>query len=157
MKFGIDEFLRNPGVRIPVDLRLEYTAWPSGEEDGAFCEPISVTGEGFLQMGTLYLDLEIRTVVERPCGRCLVPVRTRVVQHEVFPFDLPPGGDTVDLEEPIVGSILASLNPRPLCRQDCRGLCPRCGVNLNEHPNHVCGQPREERRRLGDFLQWKTD
>jgi len=157
MRFKINEFLRQPGVRIPIDLRLDAIDWPSGEEEGAFCEPITITGEGFFQMGTLYLDLEIRTVVERPCGRCLAPVITHVVQREVLPFDLPPGCDTIDLEEPIVGAILASLDPRPLCRQHCRGLCPHCGINLNEHPDHVCAQPREQRRRLGDFLQWKTD
>jgi uncharacterized protein len=25
-----------------------------------------------------------------------------------------------------------------LCKPDCKGLCPHCGINLNEHPDHVC-------------------
>ncbi len=155
MKFRIDEFLDHPGVRLPVDLRLEHVDWPSGEEDGTFCEPITVTGEGVAQMGVLYLDLEIRTLVEQPCGRCLMPVQTQVVRHEVFPLDLPPGRGPIDLEAQIIGSLLATLDPHPLCRRDCRGLCPHCGLNLNEHPDHACLEADEGRRKLGDFLQWK--
>jgi DUF177 domain-containing protein len=32
--------------------------------------------------------------------------------------------------------VLLALTDRPLCREDCRGLCPQCGANLNEK---VCG------------------
>jgi uncharacterized metal-binding protein YceD (DUF177 family) len=157
MTFRISEFLEHPGVRRPIRQRLDDAAWPSGEEDGAFRESITVTGEGFAQMGTLYLDVEIRTLVERRCGRCLIPVQTRVAQHETFSLELPPSGESIDLEGPIVGAILSALDPHPLCRRDCRGLCPHCGANLNEEPDHVCSQAREDRRRLGDFLQWKKE
>jgi uncharacterized protein len=37
--------------------------------------------------------------------------------------------------------LLLSLPTRPLCREDCRGLCPHCGINLNRES---CGC-REER------------
>ena len=40
-------------------------------------------------------------------------------------------GDHVDLSPLITEQFLLSLPTRPLCREDCRGLCPRCGVNLN--------------------------
>ena len=41
-------------------------------------------------------------------------------------------GDEVDLAPLIREQALLALAERPLCRQDCRGLCPQCGVNLNE-------------------------
>lgn len=40
-------------------------------------------------------------------------------------------GDEVDLSPLIREQLLLSLPTRPLCREDCRGLCPRCGANLN--------------------------
>jgi len=40
-------------------------------------------------------------------------------------------GDQVDLSPLIREQFLLSLPTRPLCREDCRGLCPKCGVNLN--------------------------
>ena len=41
-------------------------------------------------------------------------------------------GDEVDLGPLIREEILLALPTRPLCREDCRGLCPRCGTNLNQ-------------------------
>lgn len=41
-------------------------------------------------------------------------------------------GDRIDLLALIKENILLSLPVQPLCREECRGLCPRCGVNLNE-------------------------
>jgi uncharacterized protein len=40
-------------------------------------------------------------------------------------------GDQIDLSPLVVEQFLLSLPTRPLCREDCRGLCPRCGINLN--------------------------
>lgn len=41
------------------------------------------------------------------------------------------GGDVVDLMELLREQVLLALPNKPLCRADCRGLCPRCGVDLN--------------------------
>jgi len=40
-------------------------------------------------------------------------------------------GDQIDLSPLIREQLLLSLPTRPLCREDCRGLCPKCGVDLN--------------------------
>ena len=40
-------------------------------------------------------------------------------------------GEDVDLGPLIREQVLLALPTRPLCREDCRGLCPQCGVNLN--------------------------
>jgi uncharacterized protein len=41
-------------------------------------------------------------------------------------------GDDVDLTPLVREQVLLALTDRPLCREDCRGLCPQCGANLNE-------------------------
>jgi uncharacterized protein len=41
-------------------------------------------------------------------------------------------GDEIDLTPLIREQILLALAERPLCREECRGLCPQCGANLNE-------------------------
>ena len=48
-------------------------------------------------------------------------------------------GDQIDLSPLIREQFLLSLPTRPLCREDCRGLCPKCGVNLN-HTQCDCAQ-----------------
>ena len=41
-------------------------------------------------------------------------------------------GDEIDLTPLIREQVLLELAERPLCREECRGLCPQCGENLNE-------------------------
>ncbi|HKV55600.1 MAG TPA: DUF177 domain-containing protein [Candidatus Binataceae bacterium] len=41
-------------------------------------------------------------------------------------------GEEIDLSPLIREQVLLALTERPLCREECRGLCPHCGANLNE-------------------------
>lgn len=74
------------------------------------------------------------------CRRCLEPasgtLRIQVLEHYTEGGDgsdtYPLVDDVVDLEPMIHDAILLELPLAPLCRTDCRGLCPRCGANLNE-------------------------
>ncbi|MGH9943634.1 MAG: YceD family protein [Pyrinomonadaceae bacterium] len=43
-------------------------------------------------------------------------------------------GDSVDLDELAREQILLALPVRTLCREDCKGLCPNCGADLNAGP-----------------------
>jgi uncharacterized protein len=47
-------------------------------------------------------------------------------------------GEEIDLTPLVHEQILLALPTRPLCGEGCRGLCPRCGANLNAGP---CGCP----------------
>ncbi len=75
-----------------------------------------------------------------PCRRCLRPVAgmLHVDFQELFepvPRDgesYPLGHDRVDLEPLARESLVLDLPLVPLCRDDCRGLCPTCGADLNE-------------------------
>ena len=46
----------------------------------------------------------------------------------------------MDMSEPIRQALLVALPMRPLCRENCRGLCPVCGANRN---NTDCGHHEE--------------
>jgi len=47
--------------------------------------------------------------------------------NEVFVYK----DDEIDLEEMIRQNIVSSLPMQPICMEECRGLCPQCGENLN--------------------------
>lgn len=92
------------------------------------------------------------TRIEVPCARCLEPVRLDVARD----FDLlyrPLGadrkadevsiteaeteigyyqGDSILLEDVLREQILLAVPLRTLCEENCRGLCPHCGRNLND-------------------------
>ena len=51
-------------------------------------------------------------------------------------YPLSEDGSFADLERLMRDTLVGLLPVKPLCRPDCKGLCPECGINLNEHPEH---------------------
>jgi len=74
---------------------------------------------------------EVEAGYEFSCGRCLEPVRQqRADQFDLY-FEITPDTEFIDLTEDIRQELLIVLTGIMLCEEDCRGLCPHCGVNLN--------------------------
>jgi len=68
------------------------------------------------------------------CSSGLAGERGRLDQEDYL---LLQGNDlTVDIVEPVRQALTLAVPLKPLCREDCRGLCPQCGANLNEG---LCG------------------
>ena len=97
------------------------------------------------------LEGHLRTELELPCSRCLDPYRLAVdadfdqrylpasaastdPDREVQEDDLETSyysDDQIDLAELMREQFYLALPMKPLCRDECRGLCPHCGTNLN--------------------------
>ena len=93
----------------------------------------------------------VKTELELPCSRCLEPFRLAVnapfdlrylpasevstdAEREVDDEDLETSfyeNNGIDLNELLREQFYLALPMKPLCRDDCRGLCPQCGTNLN--------------------------
>jgi uncharacterized protein len=77
------------------------------------------------------------------CSRCLTPVEGDVAVHvdELYERDALEGEtyaldeDVLDLEPLVRDALMLELPSAPLCRADCSGLCPTCGVDRN---NETC-------------------
>lgn len=50
-------------------------------------------------------------------------------------------GDTIDLNDAVQEQIVLALPFKPICREDCKGLCPGCGVDLN-HDRCQCADAK---------------
>jgi uncharacterized protein len=59
---------------------------------------------------------------------------------DVFPFD----GETIDLEPLLREQFVLAVPYAPLCREDCKGLCPQCGIDLNSG-TCACEKPIDPR------------
>jgi len=94
------------------------------------------------------------------CRRCLAPAsgELRVAVRELYTEGgdgddtYPLVDDQVDLEPLVHDAVLLELPPAPLCRPDCRGLCPVCGADRNEEPC-ACEAPRDPRWGALDVLR----
>jgi uncharacterized protein len=141
-------------ARGPVQTRGELDqADPLLEGlDVALGAPVHVTGR--LQAtgeGRFYWHGALKTVVTGECRRCLTPVTAPVTadadalftqdaeaEEDPDAYPLAPDATAIDLAPAIRQEVLLAV-PRFLqCREDCRGLCPRCGQDLNAGP---CGCP----------------
>jgi uncharacterized protein len=145
--------LVEPGRRRPLIVRAEDGGHDLG--GGMRTEgEVLFHGTGWTQMGTLYAEGTITASLVRRCRRCLQDVRCPVSLEEEFELEYGAEDDCVDLTPQILGAIAAVYDPLVLCDAECRGLCPRCGADLNIDPEHRCTARQDaDTRRLGDLLR----
>lgn len=110
---------------------------------------------GLLVRATLHTELEVT------CSRCLTSLScplTLNIEEEFFPtidvfygtpMPLPDESDCftidehhiLDLTEAVYQYVMMAIPMKPLCREDCAGICPGCGHNLNLE---ACGCQHQE-------------
>ena len=81
----------------------------------------------------------IRAAFQGECRRCLRPLEgfIDVEVHELYqvqvtdPDAFPIEGDQINLVPMVRETVLLELPEAPVCRPDCAGLCPQCGIDLN--------------------------
>ena len=154
---------RRPGTRReeqrvgPVgelgDLKVAGSVVPADASAAAVAVLDAVLGGG----------IEVIASVEAPwqgeCRRCLRPLggtlhcevrelyRPRSTEEAADPDEdtYPLTGDHLDLRPLVRDALLLELPMAPLCRPDCHGLCPICGVDRNETACSCEGSTRDPR------------
>ncbi len=155
MKITIDDIQEDVSV-----LELECGAAEIGlEAEGIrFTGPVTAKLKLFKQDDGVFIRAELSVSIESECAKCLVPVHrilegTLESQYQPLPEkerdildDAGIGyysGEHIELSEDIVESLLLELPARIVCSEDCKGLCPKCGQNLNEAECDCRLQPEE--------------
>lgn len=128
-----------PDELNPVDERVRLT------------EPATVTGRVRLNGREVLVNGHIDTRTQVECDRCLqqvdVPVSADFTLEYITGSDYEASeaaelteaemavsvfdGDTIDLDEIVKEQILLAVPTRMLCREDCKGICPECGIDKN--------------------------
>ena len=94
----------------------------------------------------LLVQVKLKAMVLADCVRCLTNFSQPldIDFTELYAFNqkaitdsglLVPESGKIDLEPFIRDEMLLAVPISPLCRKNCKGLCPDCGENLNEHPH----------------------
>jgi uncharacterized protein len=128
-----------PDELNPVDERVRLTA------------PAAVNGKVRLSGNEVFVSGHVDTRAQVECDRCLQPVEAPVsadftldyitgseyessevaelteAEMSVAVFD----GEGLDVDEIVKEQILLAVPTRMLCREDCKGICPECGIDRN--------------------------
>ena len=143
--------------------RFGLSTLQAGPDEYRFTEPVSWAVEVTNTGAALLVSGTARATGSCECSRCLEEATFRfegdiegyfLVEGDNRPdegddegeapgedeFDALPADHVIDLEPLIKAALLVDAPQQPLCREDCAGLCPSCGANLNEGD---CGCARD--------------
>lgn len=171
----VDDRLANAGDTLPLTGHLEEGGYSLGEHDFALPKGLDYdliltnAGDGILATGMLTAE------VLGSCDRCLEPASFELSceVNEYYLFHAPSetrnladdeddvdfllvGADkTIDLASALSSALLMETPYVVLCQEDCAGLCPVCGANLNTedcgHAGQLAEQAEQERLDASPF------
>lgn len=154
-KIKVKDIISKKRIKIEDYYFTEYVELHTGTYkviDGKFKVKISITYTD----DTIIVGGLVKGSVERPCDRCLeiaaMPLEGTI--EAIYDLKNEPNfknseienlknviyykGDEIDLEERIIEALVVSAPDVFVCKEDCKGLCPYCGTNLNVNPDHKC-------------------
>lgn len=168
------EELANPGDTFYIQDTVDMDSYKVGPHE--FKLPHKITydlaltnvGEGILLTGIMNCD------VEGVCDRCLEKAEFSIAAevNEYFLYDAPEDeenedsddfveyslitdDDKIDLSEPLNAALIMETPFVVLCSEDCKGLCPDCGANLNFEECDCLAKREEERLKESPFAALK--
>lgn len=97
-----------------------------------FSSPIKVRIEASRITNAVTVNLSIDSLWHAICSRCLEEFDTALKKNIRLNFQADNLAPTIELDPEIREEIILDYPIKPLCKPDCKGLCPRCGANLNE-------------------------
>ncbi len=136
-------------VRVDDVLAHDDPVWQQGDVTPS--APVQVTGRlSAAGTGRYYLRGHLSGRTTAPCRRCLAATHVEVdedvhlvfaeagddVQADADVYPVPPRAQMIDLRPAVREEWLLAAPAFVQCRDDCQGLCPRCGAELNAGP---CG------------------
>lgn len=142
MVLNLKDVFLNDGAKVNAEFQVELKPITL---DGIypFDSDAEVRATAENKLGFVSLVLDVNFVYSRPCDRCFKELRRELefsFEHrlvaglsdsedddyiEVPDFEL-------ELDDLVVSDILLDLPGKYLCSEDCKGLCPDCGCNLND-------------------------
>ena len=146
MLLGLSQIIDRPGASVSFSVSVDLSDLCYGVSYPV-SEPVLAEGNVRNTAGVLVMQGSIATTIHGICDRCAsefhrkvefpidVVLVTKLESEEnedewVFPLE----GDSADLDDIVRTGFVLNLDSKLLCKEDCKGLCPQCGKNLNDGP-----------------------
>ena len=172
----VDDRLAQAGDVVPCAGHLDWSSYSLGDHN--FSLPQGITfdivltnaGEGILASGMIHAH------VVGECDRCLEPaefdIASEIDEYYLFDRTAPSEEDdseddevefsfvnddnTICLDDAISSALLMETPYIVLCSDDCKGLCPDCGINLNLHTCNCAEEHAKEAKADNPFAVLET-
>ena len=160
MRLDLRDVVNTPEARKPFQFQLDLSEIELyGRRPIA--NPVLVEGCVTNHAGALVLEGTARSTLELVCDRCgkafsrekVVPLDSLVAQEledEESDDILLLEGTQLDLDEVVTTAFILAMDTKNLCSDDCKGLCAKCGADLNLGP---CGCGPDVDPRLAALAQ----
>ena len=142
MLLNVRKIINAPGERIPFQCELDLSDVDFG---GLYPiqNPVVVTGNVRNTAEMLLLQFTACSTLKSVCDRCLRPFdQEKCVSAEFMLAERLENEDNneivlledgcVDVGELARSTFILEMDSKTLCSEDCKGICPGCGVNLNQ-------------------------
>ena len=146
MLLGLSKIIDCPGASVSFSTSVDLSDLRYGESYPV-SEPVLASGTVRNTAGVLVMTGAVTTTIHGVCDRCAedfdqdveIPIDvvlvTELANEEnedewVFPLE----GDSADLEDIVRTVFVLNMDSKMLCKPECKGICFRCGKNLNEGP-----------------------
>ena len=155
MLLNVKPILHTPGKRLDFQFELDLSDM---EFSGRYpiSRPVAVSGEVRNTAGILELSLNARSTLDAVCDRCgkafvqekdvlFACMLAEELQNEENDEIVLLEDGMVDVGDLARTAFILDMDTKTLCSEDCKGLCPRCGADLNFGP---CSCKKETDPRL---------
>lgn len=148
----LSSVLNNDGAILTINGNVDVGAVTDGL-GVSFENGVSVSGQIVCRSDVLELTAHVEGNFKTNCARCLkelaIPLSfdfSEILTQDSEEIDdkdsvILFSGTTIDLSEIVSSNVLLNLSYKYLCSDDCRGICPKCGADLN---NGACGCVNDE-------------
>lgn len=146
MQISLDRLIRRETDKIDLNFCQKIDTINYCDIDYKLASPVSINGKVSTTKTGFYLDVDVEFTVLDNCSRCLEEVEVPIVysiqgflvkedfdensfeNDDAFIYD----GQVLNLVNIIEQTLDFKMPARVLCNESCKGLCTKCGANLNK-------------------------
>ena len=142
MRLDIGRVVSSENYVLNFDLSADFSEYDVADGQKPFTSPVKITGTVKNKFSGIELDAKISTSCTALCDRCLTPVEFEL-STSLYAF-IGDGETTsedelitlkadrfIELDDAVFETLILAYPQKILCMEDCKGLCPECGANLN--------------------------
>lgn len=151
MVLDLKRIFVNENSSLPIEYALDMS---NVEFSGVYPlkKPVKISGTVTNKASLTVLSAVITFEYSAPCDRCGTETAREYtvkidkslapsIEGEESDSILPVPDMKLDLDELVYSEVVVSVPMKHLCKEDCKGICEKCGKNLNEGE---CGCPKRE-------------